>query len=175
MSRRRKRRQSDAVELNLAAMLDMAFQLLTFFILTFRPAPIEGQLAIKLPPPQPATDVLAAQPEQQEQAPTDGNAGTALQTLILTVNAGADGNMSQVRMGMGVVFNGQGTPSNLHQLRQRLKQVFSLRNGPFDQVLIRVDRQLHYQELMKIVDICTQQRLPNGDRLEKLSFQELKP
>ena len=43
--RRKKRRTQSEVELNLAAMLDMAFQLLTFFILTFKPAPklgIEG-------------------------------------------------------------------------------------------------------------------------------------
>ena len=57
MGRRRKKRRSQSeVELNLAAMLDMAFQLLTFFILTFRPAPIEGQISLRLPPPQ-ARDV----------------------------------------------------------------------------------------------------------------------
>ncbi len=43
------------MELNLAAMLDMAFQLLTFFILTFRPAPVEGQILLRMPPPQPVT------------------------------------------------------------------------------------------------------------------------
>ena len=52
MARKRKRRSQSDVELNLAAMLDMAFQLLTFFILTFRPAPIEGQISLRLPPPQ---------------------------------------------------------------------------------------------------------------------------
>ena len=52
MSRkRRRRRDQGTVEMNLAAMLDMAFQLLTFFILTFRPAPVEGQLSLNLPPP----------------------------------------------------------------------------------------------------------------------------
>ena len=36
MRRRRKKKGGhESVELNLAAMLDMAFQLLTFFILTF--------------------------------------------------------------------------------------------------------------------------------------------
>ena len=35
----KKHKSNDEVELNLAAMLDMAFQLLTFFILTFKPAP----------------------------------------------------------------------------------------------------------------------------------------
>ena len=38
MRRRRGHHSQEEVELNLAAMLDMAFQLLTFFILTFRPA-----------------------------------------------------------------------------------------------------------------------------------------
>ena len=39
----RKKNAQEEVELNLAAMLDMAFQLLTFFILTFRPPPVEGR------------------------------------------------------------------------------------------------------------------------------------
>jgi biopolymer transport protein ExbD len=41
MARGKKKRNQGEVELNLAAMLDMAFQLLTFFILTFKPAPVE--------------------------------------------------------------------------------------------------------------------------------------
>ena len=51
MSRRKRRGSGEEVELNLAAMLDMAFQLLTFFILTFKPAPVEGQVNLRLPPP----------------------------------------------------------------------------------------------------------------------------
>jgi len=31
------------VEVQITPMLDMAFQLLTFFILTYRPAPTEGR------------------------------------------------------------------------------------------------------------------------------------
>ena len=55
MRRRRKRRSQSEVELNLAAMLDMAFQLLAFFVLTFRPPPLEGQISLRLPPPLPVT------------------------------------------------------------------------------------------------------------------------
>ena len=55
MARRKRSRGKEEVELNLAAMLDMAFQLLTFFILTFKPAPVEGDIALRLPPPQPIT------------------------------------------------------------------------------------------------------------------------
>jgi len=39
---RKKRHIEGDVQLNMAAMLDMAFQLLAFFILTYRPAPVEG-------------------------------------------------------------------------------------------------------------------------------------
>ena len=38
------------MELNLVAMLDLAFQLLAFFILTFKPAPAEGQILLRMPP-----------------------------------------------------------------------------------------------------------------------------
>ena len=46
---RKKVRGHDDVELNVAAMLDMAFQLLAFFILTFKPSPIESQIMMRLP------------------------------------------------------------------------------------------------------------------------------
>jgi len=38
------------VALPITPMLDMSFQLLSFFILTFHPMPTEGQLAVTLPP-----------------------------------------------------------------------------------------------------------------------------
>src|SRR5436190_11437959 len=54
MSRRHRRRRSsdEGVRLNMAAMLDMAFQLLAFFIATFKPMALEQQIALKLPPPE---------------------------------------------------------------------------------------------------------------------------
>ena len=59
--KRKKKKGSENVELNLAAMLDMAFQLLAFFILTFKPAPIEGQINLKLPPPKPVAGAPGGQ------------------------------------------------------------------------------------------------------------------
>ena len=46
-------------------------------------------------------------------------------------------------------------------------------NSPFDQVIIQIGSKLRYEELMKIVDVCTKQTLPNGEKLTKLSFVEL--
>src|SRR6478735_11354841 len=95
MARRRHRKKRDQgdVEMNLAAMLDMAFQLLTFFILTFRPAPIEGQLALNLPPPVPQTNV---RPDLKEGEGMESVA--SLDTLHLNVTADDEGSVSNLRV-----------------------------------------------------------------------------
>src|SRR5579859_3327425 len=50
MSRKhRKKDEGPEVELPITPMLDMAFQLLTFFIFTYHPTEMEGQMALALP------------------------------------------------------------------------------------------------------------------------------
>ena len=49
---KRKKSSDEEVSLNVTAMLDMAFQLLAFFVLTFKPPPAEFQIFLKLPPAQ---------------------------------------------------------------------------------------------------------------------------
>jgi biopolymer transport protein ExbD len=53
MARHRKM-VTDQVEADLPIipMLDMSFQLLSFFIMTFHPSPTEAQISMSLPPPQ---------------------------------------------------------------------------------------------------------------------------
>ena len=46
--RRKKRHIEGDVQLNMAAMLDMAFQLLAFFILTYQPGKVEGCIGIRM-------------------------------------------------------------------------------------------------------------------------------
>jgi biopolymer transport protein ExbD len=43
-------------DLPITPMLDMSFQLLAFFIMTFKPAPTEGQIAMSLPPAEEGGD-----------------------------------------------------------------------------------------------------------------------
>jgi biopolymer transport protein ExbD len=49
MSRRRQVTDHVEPDLPITPMLDMSFQLLAFFIMTFKPAPTEGQIAMTLP------------------------------------------------------------------------------------------------------------------------------
>jgi biopolymer transport protein ExbD len=166
--KRRKHRPQADVELNLAAMLDMAFQLLTFFILTFRPAPIEGQISLRLPPPQ---AVVANKTAQQAGSDTK-NTNPVQGVNTLTISVFADPKTGDIA-GLGV---GETQVPGLGALKGRLREVFGDEGNPFDQVIIQVSSACRYDELMKVVDICTQQEITvDGKRqkLSKLSFVEL--
>lgn len=170
MSRRRRNRRhsQEEVQLSLTAMLDMAFQLLAFFILTFKPSPIEGQLSLMLPPPQPMTSV---DPQTSENA--TGNGVAALKTLTITVQSDPTGQVAQVKVGVGTAFNGPADAPNLYTLSRQLRDILGLQGTPYEQVVVRVAPALHYEELMKIIDVCTRQKMPDGQLLQKISFVEL--
>ena len=167
MRRRRKRRNQSEVELNLAAMLDMAFQLLTFFILTFKPPPTEGQISLRLPPPE---GVVAQQGEKAGSDVKNTNPLEGLNTLTISV----DGRPADRR-----------DHEPRHRRRRTKRRFRTLRNWtrscertwhaghPFDQVIIQVSPACRYDELMKVIDVCTHQTLADGKKLSKLSFVAL--
>ncbi len=163
--KRKKRRLQSEVELNLAAMLDMAFQLLTFFILTFRPAPVEGQISLRLPPPQPVTVVKDGQQvgsDLENKSPLSG-------VTTLTISVFADPNTGDIAS-LGV---GESQVPSIAALDGRLQQVFADPGNPFDQVILQVGESCRYDELMKVIDVCTHQTFSDGKKLSKLSFVEL--
>ena len=162
--RRKRRRSQSEVELNLAAMLDMAFQLLTFFILTFKPAPVEGQVLLRMPPPQPVTNINAG--ERSGADPNNLNPLQGLSTLVISALADADGSLKQMAVGETPI-------GGLTALERKLEDIFHDPGSGFDQVVLQVDSRLHYGPLMQIIDVCTRQKLPSGEPLSKLSFVEL--
>jgi hypothetical protein len=58
-------------------------------------------------------------------------------------------------------------------LESRLQQIFADPDNTFEQVIIQVGGKLRYDSLMSVVDICTRLKLPNHQRLSKLSFVEV--
>jgi biopolymer transport protein ExbD len=170
MSRRhRKKRKSipGEVELNLAAMLDMAFQLLAFFILTFQPSPVEGQVSLRMPPPIPLT----------EQGGSDIGSDTVSdaqilgkERVVITLRSNPNGELLDVCIGESTLTNQATVEQEMVQLRARLPKYFT--NTPLDEVVIQVGSGLHYEQLMEVVQVCTEQKLANGERLSKLTFVE---
>ena len=74
VSERKKIQKSEEPQIPITPMLDMAFQLLTFFVLTYKPAPSEGQIIMNLLPAQPATAITAPAPSEK---PSDALPATA--------------------------------------------------------------------------------------------------
>ena len=167
MSRRyKKQRPQEDVSLNLAAMLDMAFQLLAFFILTFKPNPVEGQINLNLPP---AVPIIENKPDVQ---PVVGLGDAAAKTLTITIVAAPNGQVASMTVGLAKLFDGPLDGGRIRQLDRRLKEVFAIEDT-FDQVLLRVGKTLNYGELMRIIDVCTRQKMGDGKSVNKISFVEL--
>src|SRR4029079_2665392 len=96
MSIRSGRRGSqEGVELNLAAMLDMAFQLLAFFILTFQPAPVEGEISLRMPRPTAVSAVPGAPPLRDAQA-SHAQLLRSVNTLTISVRSDAEGTIGSL-------------------------------------------------------------------------------
>ena len=164
MRRRKKKQLEGEVELNLTAMLDMAFQLLAFFILTFKPSPTEGYIALRMPPPQATTKPGAAAAADQNQAfaPIE-----RLETLMVTIKSAADGSVGSIQIE-------EGTPNaTLNEFEQQLNTLLGALAAPFEQVILQVGSGLHYDSLVRILDICSRVKLASGQQLTKLSITEL--
>ncbi len=158
-----RRMRSQEVEVQITPMLDMAFQLLTFFILTYRPAPTEGQFSMNLIPAAPAIDMAAEAPAaDQEQA--NNELPAALRTLTTIVIAAPDG-------GIARIIIGENEYQTLDQLKARLIEIVADQSLKFDQAVIQADPALSYASLIQIVDVFAGPAV----NLTKLSFTELDP
>ena len=147
------------IEIPVTPMLDMAFQLLTFFILTYRPAPSEGQFSMNLLPAQAATVISKESPKES----SGDSISAELRTLQTVLRAGNGGLIGQMTLSDKPV-------ENLVELKKELESLVNDPDLKFEQALIKVDPQLRYSELMKVIDVYSSLK---PKPLTKLSFSEL--
>ena len=155
MSRHRKKKDKAEVEVQITPMLDMAFQLLTFFILTYRPAPVEGQFSLNLLPAQPVASLDAPAADPKAEA---SNAPVALRTLSTTIRVGDNGRLGQISIGDNQI-------QDLKELDVYLKAL-KKDDTAFDQVLLQIDGVLTYQDMIDVIDVFSRY-------YKKISFTEL--
>jgi biopolymer transport protein ExbD len=161
---RKKRHLSGDVQLNMAAMLDMAFQLLAFFILTYQPGKVEGCISIRMPPATPVT-----KPDQSGGAanPADATALAGAVSLQITVAANKEGGIATIRVGEHAPV------TDLSDLEQKLRSITKVSETPFDQVQLKVSRTLEYENVLKVIEICARNKLTSGDQQTKVSIVEM--
>jgi biopolymer transport protein ExbD len=155
-----KRQKTDDVQIPITPMLDMAFQLLTFFILTYKPAPTEGQFSMNLLPAQAATEITKEQPKEQTTS-----VDAELRTLKTVLRAGDGGKLGEITLADKPI-------PGMDELKKELEGFVNDPLVSFDQALIKVDPQLRYSELIKVIDVFSSLK---PKPLTKISFSELNP
>ena len=103
------------IEIPITPMLDMAFQLLTFFILTYRPAPSEGQFSMNLLPAQAATEITKEQPKDNATPSLDAS----LRTLKTVLRAGDGGLLGEMTLADKPIQGMDELKKELESVRQR--------------------------------------------------------
>jgi biopolymer transport protein ExbD len=146
--RRRKYRPGapEDVQFPAAPMLDMAFQLLAFFIITFRAPSAETHLELNLP----ATPVALPTGMRGEARPRPArNVDTDLENDLL-VRAEADdvGDLRSLRLGDAPL-------PDLATLGNRLRRYAQLLDGRPLRVHLVADDQLRYEFAAKIIATCS--------------------
>ncbi len=161
----RRKKSEQSLEIPVTPMLDMAFQLLTFFILTYHPAPSEVQFVMNLLPAAPATDINAQPPEAAQANP---DVPAALKTLPTTLRAGEGGSLGRITLGENEIQGG------LDVLKRELNVYLTDPTLPFDQTVIKVDPELKYSALMSVIDVFSK-AFADAKKEPKLAFAELSP
>jgi biopolymer transport protein ExbD len=149
VARKKKRIPDEAITVSLAAMvtpmLDMSFQLLNFFILTFRPMPTEGQLSINLPKVD-ATDT----PPQMEPVPPEDKKDE----YTITVHSSSGGDVALLGL-KGPTVNAENI-RNFNDLYSQLKAIPKPAGRGAEGVSITIEaaNDLNYARLIDIMDLC---------------------
>lgn len=151
-----KKREEENPEIPVAPMLDMAFNLLTFFILTFRPSPVELQFDLNLLPAS-----AQAQPANESSAPSEASDAPApISALITTLNAETGGGA------LRSIQLEENEYATLDEFDARLHSMLADPDLGFDQAEIRVDPDLEYQYLIEVINIFAK------NKLTKISFTQ---
>ncbi|MFZ4395937.1 MAG: ExbD/TolR family protein [Kiritimatiellia bacterium] len=119
-------------ELNLTAMIDVAFQLLAFFLLAIKPVDVFTNLPANRPSPDPVKDRVS----------------TMLRIMVLPQNPGESG-----------VYVLNDTPLTTTQLDDRIRKYAA--TDPTQTVLIQCAKKSTHRQLVELLDTCAKHHMAN--------------
>jgi biopolymer transport protein ExbD len=145
VARRRKEESPVDITLPITPMLDMSFQLLSFFILTFRPMPTEGQMSVTLPKLD-----TTEQPPMIDQLPPEGTKDEY--TISLRASSGGEVALISLRGPAGESPEIRNLADLLLQLNAITPPTGKGKSGVA--ITIEADNDLTYARLIEIMDLC---------------------
>lgn len=152
--RRRKPLAGAEVELPITPMLDMAFQLLTFFIFTYRPSSFEGLIDLALPTDAEARAAKPADAKPQDSDPIDLPARVTVMIRTPVAREG-EGKPS----GYVVIDEDAQSQSplllDLAELEKHLRALRPKLGDNAGEVKIKADGWLKFEHVVAVMDVCT--------------------
>lgn len=147
----RSRGGTEKVELMMTPMIDIVFQLLIFFIMSFKIAAQEGDFNIKMP----LSSAREGTPEENKTLP-----------LKLRLRANPDGQLASIMLNDQQSFG-----TNFGQLRSYVVQTYWRDSGPSSdlasaEVELECDSELHYGNVIRTVTAVS--GFVNNGRIVKL-------
>ena len=134
MGRRRKKGGDHPGELNLTAMIDVAFQLLSFFLLAIKPVDVYANLDAFRPSPEKTNVSTPSSP--------------MIKIMVLPKNPEETG-----------VYVLNDTPMSTPQMESRLKKYAD--TDPTQTILIMCAKRSTHKQLVELLDKCAKYKLTN--------------
>ena len=146
--------EGEKIELQMTPMIDIVFQLLVFFIMTFKIVAMEGDFNIRMPAAAPQ----AAPPDQMEFPP-----------MKLYLSGNDDGTLAGIRL------NEESLPTVQH-LNSRIQELIGTDGGPSRdtaEIEVGFDYDLHYEWVIGAITAVSGTKDTNGNvvrLIEKIRF-----
>lgn len=149
--------REDKIELQMVPMIDIVFQLLIFFIMTFKIVLPEGDFNIRMP-----SAAAARTMDLSETLP-----------MTLTIQAGPNGELADLRLAGRSFGNGPDAFARLHQyIRGTILDAGGPGTAPDQEIELDCDYDLNYQYVMRAITAITGY-IENGQQhklIERIKF-----
>ena len=147
--------KNEKIELQMTPMIDIVFQLLVFFIMTFNVVAQEGDFNIRMP-------AIGAPQDQLEDIEK--------QTLKVRMRADAAGNLKELKLDDAVLTTGGNPFANLHN---RILSKVQDAGGPDEaanllEVEFECDYDLKYNNVIEAITAVSGSRARDSDKISKL-------
>ncbi len=157
--------QDEEVKLNMTAMIDVVFQLLVFFIMTFKIVALEGDFNVRMP-------LAAIEPPSET---IDEN----LKTLItVKLNAGADGDIANIDVDDQLQSQQLTGQTMFSDLTNFVESVLAGNSDPSSaddvEVEFDIDYSLKYQYTVRAIGAVSGKVMPDDSvktLIEKITFR----